>query len=225
MNMPQNTVVLLILLLWGCTEPIGLSIWAASSLTEVLPKVAPQGAELSFGASSRLARQIQEGATPDIFISASPEWLDRIPKVHSRRTLAMNRLVIARAKGVPAPRSAEDFGQSIAIAGPFVPAGHYARQALKHRGLLKDIETHLVNMQNARATARAIRNADVDSAIIYATDCHAPLSCYPFEESEHAPIVYEAVALNGNAQTQEAIRVMSASAIWQTEGFKMAPAK
>src|SRR5262245_65513544 len=64
----------------GAKEPLGLRVLAAASLTEVVEAFAKrfEGARVvtSFGASSELARQIKDGAPADVFISASPEWID-----------------------------------------------------------------------------------------------------------------------------------------------------
>src|SRR5262245_53567052 len=58
----------------------GLRVLAAASLTEVVGALARrfEGTLVvpSFGASSELARQIKDGAPADVFVSASPEWID-----------------------------------------------------------------------------------------------------------------------------------------------------
>src|SRR5262245_42335803 len=57
-----------------------LRVLAAASLTEVIAGLAERfegnGVKPSFGASSELARQIRDGAPADVFVSASPEWID-----------------------------------------------------------------------------------------------------------------------------------------------------
>ena len=57
-----------------------LRIFAAASMTEVVNALAQrfEGARVlsSFGSSSELARQIADVAPADVFLSASPEWID-----------------------------------------------------------------------------------------------------------------------------------------------------
>ena len=66
---------------------------------------------LSFGASSTLAQQIDQGAAADIFMSADTDWMDFLQKNGriadgTRKDLLGNRLVlVAGSDAKPAPRS------------------------------------------------------------------------------------------------------------------------
>ena len=84
-----------------------LIVFAAASLTEVLQAFAttlPGGNKLrfSFGSSSTLAKQIEQGAPAHVFISADDAWMDHLVArkavdVSTRVNLANNRLVVVRS--------------------------------------------------------------------------------------------------------------------------------
>src|SRR5436309_1490782 len=88
-----------------------ITVFAAASLTDSLKAVAEAykaktgvTVTLSFGASSTLARQIDQGAQADIFMSADTDWMDFLQKggllaEDSRRDLLGNQLVLIAAPG------------------------------------------------------------------------------------------------------------------------------
>lgn len=88
-----------------------VTVFAAASLTNVLGELgrayaAAGGAPIrfSFAASSTLARQIEMGASAEIFVSADVEWMDYLQKrkvidVSSRRDVVGNRLVLIAPSG------------------------------------------------------------------------------------------------------------------------------
>src|SRR5256885_10989413 len=123
-----------------------LRVSAAASLTEVLQEIAPAYEKQSgdaivfnFGASSTLARQIQEGAPADLFISADELKMDQLQQrglivKKSRRSILSNTLVIVvPSESTMKLSSARDLLQpaihNIAVAEPqTVPAGIYAKE-------------------------------------------------------------------------------------------------
>jgi molybdate transport system substrate-binding protein len=102
-------------------------VFAAASLKEALDAAADAFARerggprpvLSYAASSALARQIEQGAPADLFVSADRDWMDHLERggllrAGTRATLASNRLVlIGPSSGpVPAPRSPTRSGRA-----------------------------------------------------------------------------------------------------------------
>lgn len=91
-----------------------VTVFAAASLTDALDRIAAQWSEetgqmavMSYAGSSALARQIQQGAPADIFISASEEWMNAVQasgdiRPDTRRDLLGNSLVLI-AHGDAAP--------------------------------------------------------------------------------------------------------------------------
>lgn len=137
--------------------------------------------EFNFGASSTLARQIEEGAPADIFFSADEAQMDRLAKKSlidpaTRKDLLGNSLVVV----VPAEsnlqiKSAADLTNTavkqIALADPKgVPAGVYAKTWLTRLRLWPAIEPKVVPTENVRAALAAVASGNVDAGVVYKTD-------------------------------------------------------
>src|SRR5688500_11493722 len=116
-------VVLLLALAAACNEQREptLSVWAAASLTDVLPRVgrafaAEEDVEIrfSFDASSRLARQIEAGAPADLFVSADQRWMDHLERgAHvdpstETRLLGNELVLVVPADAITTPGSPSD---------------------------------------------------------------------------------------------------------------------
>ena len=196
-----------------------LRVAAAASLTEVVEALARafeverEGArvELSFGASSDLARQIRDGAPADVFISASPEWVDFLRESGALAgepvRVARNALVCVAKKRSPValagardPRALlaglED-GDLVAIADAGVPAGEYARAALAKLGLGAAFEPRLVGQKDVRAVLHAVEQGEVAAGFVYATDAKVARveTLFAFDPVTHPPIEYQAVVI------------------------------
>ncbi len=209
-----------------------LRVFAAASLTEVVEALAKSfdgGPVLtSFGASSDLARQIKDGAPADVFISASPEWIDFLSEAHAIAgapvVVARNALVcVAPAgsalagsdsrPGVADPRAlleriAKD--DVVAIADQGVPAGEYTRAALEKLGLAKAFESRLVGQKDVRAVLHAVEQGEVAAGFVYATDAKlAKLeTLFAFDPATHPAIEYHAVVLRQSTNSELARRFL-----------------
>jgi molybdate transport system substrate-binding protein len=204
-----------IALLIGCAPPgpppADLSVAAASSLTDVVPAIGrAQGLRVEghFDASSSLARQIEQGAPVDVFLSADEQWADHViaagfASESDRVAFATNHLVVV----VPVttthrPTSLASLAglDHVAVAAAEVPAGRLARQALQHAGVLDALESHLVDAPNVRGALSWVARGEADAAFVYATDARIePDVVVAFEVPADAvpPIVDVAVALHG----------------------------
>ncbi len=160
----------------GGGAPRGTTVFAAASLTDVLTRIAVayeqetgSTVRLSFGASGALARQIQQGAPCDLFLSAAPEWVD-VLTVRSRRDLLKNRLVlVAPSPGPPPDRTPPG---RIAMADPErAPAGRYGREALARLGWWDG--ARVVPAEDVRAALRLVELGEADWGLVYATDARA----------------------------------------------------
>lgn len=212
----------------AASPPPPLRVLAAASLTEVVEALATRFAdariEPSFGASSDLARQIADGAPADVFLSASPEWIDFLQQAGAVAgepvVFARNRLVCIATKGSPlAARGAAGprallagLGPDdrVAIADEGVPAGTYAREALRAAGLLGAYLPKLVGQKDVRAVLRAVEQGDLPAGFVYATDARlaAVTTLFVFDPAAHSPIEYQAVAIKGAAHPAEAQRFL-----------------
>ena len=119
-------------------------VLAAASLTEVLPRIAPDAA-YSFGSSNSLAEQIRRGAPVDVYLSASPIYTQTLFREELTRkpvAFATNSLVVIVPRSNPAKiKTVFDLAKRpklrLVVAGPKVPIGLYTREVLKRLGLLR----------------------------------------------------------------------------------------
>lgn len=201
MNLRRHAVWIVIFSLASAGLRAGeVMVFAAASLTDALKEIA-QGyskdtVRFNFGASSLLARQIEEGAPADIFFSADEAKMDLLGKKglivqESRRARLSNSLVVVTA-GTPLA-SPQDLLKlkRVALADPrIVPAGVYAREWLERLGLWKELESKVIPTQNVRAALAAVEAGNVDAAIVYKTDARI---------AKHSKIAYEVPAAEGPA--------------------------
>lgn len=169
-------ILLLALTLGTCAcAPAGdppLVILAASSLRELADDIASRAAtalhtrvEVRTGASSTLARQLQQGLEADLFLSASDEWADAVAAV-ARRPWVTNRMAwVVRRDG---PHPAPGASPSLALAEAGVPMARYAEALLAARGLR--LPDRVVRGSNARDTLLKLVEGAADAAVVYATD-------------------------------------------------------
>jgi molybdate transport system substrate-binding protein len=167
-------------------EQPSLLAFVAASLTESVTEIGRDfekksgtKVELSFGASSDLARQIKAGAPADVFFSADTARMDELEKAglvrrEDRRELLSNQLVvIVPASASSASRSAAELARlpRIALADPqAVPAGIYAKKWLESEGLWKEIEPKVVPTLDVRAALAAVETEAAPAAVVYKTD-------------------------------------------------------
>ncbi len=161
---------------------------------------------VSHAASSTLARQIEQGAPAAVFISANPQWMDYLTSrglvlEDTRFDWLGNHLVVVSAA---AERRTDDLATTlargrVAIGEPsHVPAGIYAREALRTLGLWDTVEARAVRADNVRAALVMVARGEVAHGIVYATDARlesdvAVIAALP--DDSHAPIRYPAAAM------------------------------
>ncbi len=131
----------------------------------------------NYGASGALAKQVENGAPADLFISANTEWIDylkgkKLVDVASVEVFAYNSLVVAGNPKIKVT-SLHDLLKlnRIAIGSPkSVPAGEYASQAFKHAGIDSQLGSRLVMAKDVRETLLYAERGEVDAALVYKTD-------------------------------------------------------
>lgn len=165
-----------------------INVFAAASLTDALKEIAVEyrketGDNLVFnlGASSLLARQIQEGAPADVFFSADEEKMDGLEKKglivkETRKSLLSNMLVIVVNREsdlkLASPKDLAGGGvKRLALAEPkTVPAGIYAKSYLQKSGLWSEVIDKVIPTENVRGALAAVEAGNVEAAIVYKTD-------------------------------------------------------
>jgi len=224
----RPVLLLLILLLPAAAR--GQTVFAAASLTDALQDVAKLWQQaghapprLSFGASSTLARQIDQGAPANIFMSADERWMDYLAQANrleagSRRDLLTNHLVliVPKASAPAAPATVGPGFDFARLLGPdgrlatgdpaHVPVGLYARQALTRLGLWDAVSPRLAPTADVRAALLLVERAEAPAGIVYSTDAAASPGvaiAAIFPDDSHDPITYP-IALVAGAATPDA---------------------
>ncbi len=151
---------------------------AVTELTDIFAKNNP-GVKFqnNFGASGALAKQIENGAPADWFVSANLEWMDylknkKIIDEKSINTFAYNTLVFV-GKPELKVKTIQDVItlDKIAIGSPqSVPAGEYAVAAFKKAGIDRQLENKLVMAKDVRACLTYADTGEVSGAFVYRTD-------------------------------------------------------
>jgi molybdate transport system substrate-binding protein len=233
-------------------EPL---VFAAASLKEALDAAsdafvrARGGARpvVSYAASSALARQIEQGAPAEVFLSADEDWMDHLERrgqlrPGSRSALLRNRLVLiapasaASARAGSALRLAPGAPLAAALGADgrlavgdvaSVPAGRYAKAALESLGLWPSVAARLAQTENVRVALTLVARGEAPLGIVYATDARAEPKVRvvdTFPESSHPPIVYP-VALTAGARSPRAqafvdfLRSPEGLAVFSAHGF------
>lgn len=233
-----------------------LTVFAAASLQEVLDEslailgaVSGHPPRSVYAGSASLARQIDQGAPADLFLSADLEWMDWLESrgrilSRTRRNIAGNQLVLvapAETAGEPvdltpgpdlAPRLlARLNGGRLAVAEPEVPAGRYGRQALTALGVWEDLSPHLAPAENVRAALALVARRAAPLGIVYATDALAEPDVAVvarFAPDLHSPIVYPGAVMTGGLVGQatrllDHLTGLDGQALLRDHGFSPPP--
>lgn len=219
------TVVVAFLVIAVPAQSGEVLVFAAASTTEVLGEAAEtfarngEGKVLGvFAGSSILAKQIENGAPADLYLSANPAWMDYLEgrghiDPETRLDLLTNRLaIIASAESAQEALDAQSglvaaLGEGrLAIGDPdHVPAGIYARQALEAMGLWPMLEPRLVRTADVRIALHLVARGEADLGIVYVSDAAAFARVRTVSEIApdlHAPIRYSiALVAGGNNDT------------------------
>ena len=223
-----------------------IHVFAAASLTDALREIAAvyekTGGDklvLNLGASSTLARQIQEGAPADLFLSADEAKMDALERRKlllpgTRRSVLSNTLVVVvpfdselKISG-PADLAAPSI-RALALAEPrTVPAGIYAREYLTRKGLWSGVADRVVPTENVRAALAAVESGNVDAGIVYRTDAGISKQvriAYEVPKAEAPDISYPFAVLAGSERKEAARRLLEylasppALAVFRRYGF------
>jgi molybdate transport system substrate-binding protein len=153
-----------------------LTVYAAASLTEAFPKIAPS-ARYSFGGSNALAAQIRQGAPADVFASANmtlPRQLNDAKLCSKPVVFTRNRLVVIVPRANPANiQSVYDLrkhGVKLVIAAPGVPVGSYTVQVLKNMNLTSVLTNVVSRETDVREVLAKVALGEADAGFVYSTD-------------------------------------------------------
>jgi len=226
-----------------------VTVFAAASLTNAMQDIAAQyqkekGVQVvsSFASSSTLARQIEQGAPADLFISADQQWMDySISKQqiveNTRYTLLGNELVLVAAKASKIDKVEIDdktqwtklLGDSrLAVGDPdHVPAGIYAKEALQKLGVWSTLEPKLARASDVRGALALVEREEAPLGIVYGSDAIASKKVKvvgTFPASSHKPVEYPMAIVKDHEKPEvrafyDYLKTPAASAIFKQYGF------
>ncbi|ODN71318.1 Molybdate-binding periplasmic protein precursor [Methylobrevis pamukkalensis] len=200
-----------------------VTVFAAASLKTALDEIAAAwkaagGGEVrvSYAGSSALARQIEQGAPADVFVSADLDWMAHVRdkglvRAGTEVRLLGNAIVLVAPAGSQGP---VDLADPLALAAALadgrlamanvdaVPAGRYGKAALTALGLWRSVEAKVAQADNVRAALMLVSRGEAPLGIVYATDAAADPGVRivaRFPADSHPPIVYPAAVLAGAA--------------------------
>lgn len=225
-----------------------MTVFAAASLKNALDAVntaceaeVGEQAKISYAASSALAKQIEEGAPADIFMSADLDWMKYLAdknfiKADTETQLLGNSIVlVAPADSSVSAEIAPNFdlaallnGGKLAMANvDSVPAGKYGKASLEKLGVWGSVEGSVAQAENVRAALALVSTGEAPLGIVYKTDAVADAKVKvvgTFPADSHAPIIYP-VAQTAESKDAEApaflkcLQSAKATEIFEGQGF------
>jgi molybdate transport system substrate-binding protein len=225
-----------------------ITVFAAASMKNALDDInaaytAKTGVKVtvSYAASSALAKQIEQGAPADVFISADTDWMDYAvarKSIHesSRVNLLGNSIVLVAPKDSGVEKVVIGPGFDLAkLAGDgriatgdvkAVPVGKYARAALEKLGAWRAAEPKFAMAESVRAALTLVARGEAALGIVYATDARIEpgvkiVGIFPADS--HPPVIYP-VAATAAAKPEAAdylafLRSRAAKDILEKYGF------
>ena len=237
-------------LMAGCraSQQVQLTVSVAASLTGTIEPLESayrqQHPEVefrnNFGSSGVLARQIEQGAPVDLFLSAASKPVDEliakgIIAAGQSRILLSNHLVLI----APTNSSLSSVAQlnavevrRVAIGDPqSVPVGQYAMQSLQSAKLAETIRGKLVFAKDARQVLAYVETGNADAGFVYATDAASSLRvriAAQVPDAAHDAIVYPAAVIGQSPHSSQARQFFEflaspeAAAVFTAKGFTVA---
>ena len=226
-----------------------ITVFAAASMTNVLQQIGDEykkqypedSLTFSFAGSSTLAKQIEQDAPADLFVSADQKWMDYLAekqpeKLKARKIIAENALVLIapissnlQAKSIQEIDFKKEIGEAyLAVGDDNVPVGRYAKKALTHLNLWADVEPRLSKAKDVRAVLAYIERGELPLGIVYSTDAKISQKVKvvaTFPQESYGKVVYPAATLTSKAEAKRFFDFLSspeATASFEKAGFKVA---
>lgn len=228
------------------------SLFAAASTTNAMTDILAAFTEEtgtavtpSFASSSTLAKQIEQGAPAEVYVSANPTWMDYLQDAGllvdgTRADLLGNTLVLIAPTDSPLEDIKVDEsldlaalldGGRLSVGDPdHVPAGMYAHDALTSLGLWDTAEPALARANDVRSALALVARGEVPLGIVYSTD--AAISdgvkiVGTFPDGSHTPITYPVALVKDTPAARDLLAFLgseTAADIFARYGFRVAAA-
>jgi molybdate transport system substrate-binding protein len=157
-------------------ETTRATVYAAASLTDAFPKIAPH-ARFSFAGSNTLAAQVRQGAPADVFASANTSLPQALhadgfcskPVVFTRNTLVLI-VPTSNPAGIHSVYDLRRNGIKLVIADKSVPVGSYTLQVLKNMNLTGVLKNVVSRENDVREVLAKVALNEADAGFVYSTD-------------------------------------------------------
>jgi molybdate transport system substrate-binding protein len=211
------------------SKPSELTVLAASSLTNVFPKIGSAFSKdhpgvkfrFSFAGTDQLAAQLEQGAPADVFAGASPKYGDQLAGEHLIGTAELfctNRLVVITPASNPGGiTSLQDLATKpvkIVIGSEDVPIGSYTRTVLTNldsvygTGYADQVLSHVVSNEDAVASiVTKVQSGEADAGFVYVTDAQAAgsdVKTIGLPDAAQAVAEYPIAAVDRSAHSKDA---------------------
>lgn len=249
-NLKFFLVILCFAIFWSCqlkkNNESDIVVFCAASVSPVVEQIKilwekghNEKIIINAASSGTLARQIENGAMADIFISANAEWMNYLYDVMALKTqpviLAHNQLaVVTPLDSKIESMNFHDFlkvskgnKRKIAIGDPgHVPVGKYAQESLEYYKMYDELSASFILAKDARSVLRLVELGEAGLGIIYYSDAITSdkvrmLTLIPSES--HQKIQYNAVAtIEYHLSSWEFLDFMvsdSCKEVWTQHGF------
>ncbi|WGD53233.1 molybdate ABC transporter substrate-binding protein [Bradyrhizobium sp. CB1650] len=233
----------------AAAEDKTITVFAAASMKNALDEVdaaytAKTGIKfsVSYAASSVLARQIDQGAPADVFVSADTDWMDyatskKAINEQTRVNLLGNSIVLIAPKdsrindvtianGFDLAKLAGD-GRIATGDVKSVPVGKYAKAALEKLGAWQAAEAKFAMAESVRAALTLVARGEAALGIVYSTDAKVEPGVKivgTFPADSHPAIIYPVAATTTAKPETNAylafLRSSVAKTILEKYGFK-----
>ncbi|MBN1596681.1 MAG: molybdate ABC transporter substrate-binding protein [Bacteroidales bacterium] len=197
---------------------------------------------INLASSGTLARQIEQGIHPDIYISANMQWADYVDSLNIcslRKNLYKNTLVLiaptnSTIKTISLTKHmdiASMFNGYIAMGDPaYVPAGKYAVESFKSLHIYNKIESQILPTKDVNSTLMLVEMEECELGVVYKSgaiksDKVKIVGIFP--EDIHEPIIFQALLLrDAGISAKMFYDFLTDSAtfnIWTENGFSIIP--
>lgn len=201
-------------------EKNSLLVFAAASTTNVMLEATAEfkktygiSVTTSFAASSTLARQIEQGAPADLYVSANLKWMDYLEKKNliersTKEILFTNTLVLISSSRNPIKIEIDEsldlntmLGEGyLAMANPdHTPVGIYAKKSMQNLGMWHELVSKIARTKDVRAALMLVERNEVPFGVVYQTDAFISQKVNIvgyFPKTSHPPIVYLCALVN-----------------------------
>lgn len=186
--------IIVLFVFFGCsrkTKTVSneLLVYSAAGLTNVISELSEKyelentiDIQLNFASSGTIARQIEHGATPSIYISANEKWVDYLIQLdilipETKMKIAGNSMAVIVPLDSPIDSVSfladlpKVFKGRVAMGDPkHVPAGEYAQQAIGNAGCAEELEDRILPAKDVRSALMVVEMGEVEMGVVYKTD-------------------------------------------------------